>query len=243
MDGDTQAVLAGEFYCKQLANSKAAYAGYADLRGAPRKARSWCPTPSATSPPRSTCSRSSTSATRGAAVIKTYSQDTSQAASQATTLASQAKQSGITTLLYFTDPILPIYFTPQLTAQSYFPENIPVGSGFLDYDPLGQLYDQQQWANAFGLGNLAESQDRRADRTATRAYKDGGGRRSLLSRGDGTQSYFSVGRRRHPAGRREARPGHVRARTAHAAGVRRRPAAHPGPVRRRVTTPVSPTCG
>ncbi|MCW2544255.1 MAG: hypothetical protein JWM40_1807 [Frankiales bacterium] len=127
----------------------------------------------------------------GGVTIKTYSQDTSQAASQGTTLASQAKQNGITTLLYFTDPVFPIYFTPQLTAQSYHPENIPVGSSFLDYDPLGQLYDQRQWANAFGLGNLAQGQDVRGQ-DAGGAYVAGGGKKALFISADGTQSYFSV---------------------------------------------------
>ncbi|MCU1588374.1 MAG: hypothetical protein JWN31_1867 [Frankiales bacterium] len=192
MDGDTQAVLLGEFYCKTLANQNARYAGDANLRAKPRKAEILVPDSEGTVQSAQHMQAIINDCDHGGGVtIKTYSQDTSQAASQSTTLASQAKQNGITTLLYFTDPIFPVYFTPQLTAQSYHPENVPVGSSFLDYDPLGQLYDQAQWANAFGLGNLAESQDPKGQ-DAYGAYRAGGGKKSLFISADGTQSYFSV---------------------------------------------------
>jgi hypothetical protein len=192
MDGDTQAVLTGEFYCKTLANQNARYAGDANLRGKPRKAQILVPDNEGTVASAQHMQSIINECDRGGGVtIKTYSQDTSQAASQSTTLASQAKQNGITTLLYFTDPVFPIYFTPQLTAQSFHPENIPVGSSFLDYDPLGQLYDQGQWANAFGLGNLAESQNPKGQ-DGYGAYTAGGGKQSLFISADGTQSYFSV---------------------------------------------------
>jgi hypothetical protein len=192
MDGDTQAVLTAEFYCKTLANQNARYAGDGSLRGMARKAAILVPDSEGTVAAAQHMQSLINDCDRGGgATIKTYSQDTSQAASQATTLASQTKQSGITTLLYFTDPIFPVYFTRQLTAQSYHPENIPVGSSFLDYDPLGQLYDQAQWANAFGLGNLAESQDPKGQ-DAYGAYVAGGGKKSLFISADGTQSYFSV---------------------------------------------------
>ena len=192
MDGDTQAVLAGEFYCKQLANQNAQFAGDAALRSKPRSAQILVPDSEGTVATAQRLQAIINSCdTAGGATIKTYSQDTSQAASQTTTLASQAKQNGITTLLYFTDPVMPIYLTPQLTAQNYFPENVTVGSNFLDYDPLGQLYDQRQWVNAFGLGNLAQSQPP-TQQDANAAYVAGGGKDTLYVSADGAQSYFSV---------------------------------------------------
>jgi hypothetical protein len=192
MDGDTQAVLTGEMYCKQLANGKAAFAGDAALRTAQRKAEILVPdNPETVSAAQHLQSIVNSCDHGGGATVKTYSQDTSQAASQSTTLASQAKQSGITSLIYFTDPIMPIFFTPQLTAQGYHPENIIVGANFVDFDALAQLYDQQQWANAFGLGNLAESQDP-SHLDAHAAYVAGGGKGTLYLTADGAQSYFSV---------------------------------------------------
>jgi hypothetical protein len=192
MDGDTQAVLAGEFYCKQLANAKASFAGDAGLQALPRKAEILVPdSPETVSTAQHLQSIINGCDHGGGATVKSYSQDTSQAASQSTTLASQAKQSGITSLIYFTDPIMPIFFTPQLTAQSYYPENITVGSNFVDFDALAQLYDQQQWAHAFGLGNLSESQDPN-HQDAHAAYVAGGGKGALYLSADGAQGYFSV---------------------------------------------------
>jgi hypothetical protein len=192
MDGDTQAVLAGEFYCKQLANQPAKFAGDPSLRTKPRKAEILVPdSPGTVSTAQHLQSIINSCDTGGGATIKSYSQDTSQAASQSTTLASQAKQSGITSLIYFTDPIMPIFFTPQLSAQNYHPENITVGSNFVDFDAIAQLYNQDQWVNAFGLGNLAESQS--ADQQdAHAAYVAGGGKGTLYLTADGAQGYFSI---------------------------------------------------
>lgn len=191
MDGDTQATLTGEFYCKRLANAKAAYAGDAALRGQARKALILVPDSEFTVAAAQRLQSVINRCDKVGATIKTYAQDTSQAASQSTTLASQAKQSGITTILWFTDPVLPIFLTPQMTSQNFFPENVTVGTNFLDYDPLAQLYDQQQWANAFGLGNLAESQDPKKQ-DAYAAYRDGGGSGEPYISADGAQGYFSI---------------------------------------------------
>jgi hypothetical protein len=49
-----------------------------------------------------------------------------------------------------------VYLTPQMTNQNFFPENVVIGSGYLDFDGLAQLYDRQQWRNAFGLGDLPD---------------------------------------------------------------------------------------
>jgi hypothetical protein len=157
MDGDTQAEIAGEWYCKELANRKAVYAGEADFRGKWRAAEVLTEdTPEHVETAQRLAAIINQCDHHGGATVKTYSPDTSQAVVQSTTLASQAKQSGITTLLYSSDPIFPVYLTPQMTNQNYFPENVVIGSGYLDFDGLGQLYDQRQWKNAFGLGDLPD---------------------------------------------------------------------------------------
>jgi hypothetical protein len=191
MDGDTQATLAGEFYCKRLANDKAAYAGDTALSGQVRKAQILVPDSEFTVKAAQRLQSVINRCDKVGATIKTYAQDTSQAASQSTTLASQAKQNGITTILWFSDPVLPVFLTPQMTSQNFFPENVTVGTNFLDYDPLAQLYDQRQWANTFGLGNLAESQDPRKQ-DAYAAYRDGGGSGEPYLSADGAQGYFSI---------------------------------------------------
>ena len=157
MDGDTQAELTGEWYCKQLANRKATYAGEADLRGKPRAAEVLTEdTPEHVETAQRLAAIINKCDHGGGATVKAYSPDTGQAVVQSTTLASQAKQNGITTLLYFTDPVFPVYLTPQLTSQNYFPENVVVGSAYMDFDNLAQLYDKRQWPHAFGMGDLPD---------------------------------------------------------------------------------------
>ncbi|HVS69569.1 MAG TPA: hypothetical protein VHE56_13530, partial [Mycobacteriales bacterium] len=151
------AEITGEWYCKQLANRDAIYAGEGDLRSKPRAAEVLSEdTPEHVEAAQRLAAIINRCDHGGGATVKTYSPDTSQAVVQSTTLASQAKQNGITTLLYFTDPIIPVYLTPQMTNQNYFPENVVVGSSYIDFDGLAQLYDQQQWKNAFGLGDLPD---------------------------------------------------------------------------------------
>jgi hypothetical protein len=155
MDGDTQAELTGEWYCKELANRDAVYAGEASLRDKPRSAEILTEdTPEHLQVAEHLAAIINACDHGGGATVKAYSPDTGEAVVQSTTLASQAKQTGITTLLYFTDPVFPVYLTPQLTAQGYYPENVVVGSAYLDFDALAQLYNAAQWKDAFGLGDL-----------------------------------------------------------------------------------------
>src|ERR1044071_4656878 len=110
MDGDTQAMLAGEWYCKELANRKAIYAGEADIRGKARAAEVLTEdTPEHVETAQRLAAIINRCDRGGGATVKTYSPDTSQAVVQSTTLASQAKQSGITTVLYSSDPVFPVY--------------------------------------------------------------------------------------------------------------------------------------
>jgi hypothetical protein len=61
-----------------------------------------------------------------------------------------------------------------MSSQGYFPENVLAGSGLLDFDALGQAYDQQQWSHAFGLSDVgAAIPTEQSD--AGRAYTAGGG--------------------------------------------------------------------
>jgi hypothetical protein len=61
---------------------------------------------------------------------------------------------GVTSLVMFVDPLSPILITGAATNQSYFPEWIITGSGLSDTTAAGRLYDQTQWAHAFGISPL-----------------------------------------------------------------------------------------
>ena len=70
------------------------------------------------------------------------------------------KEAGVTSVIFNGDPIAPREFTNEATAQNYFPEWIVTGSVLVDTAAFSRTYDQQQWANAFGVSNLSARVDR-----------------------------------------------------------------------------------
>jgi hypothetical protein len=192
MDGDTQAELFGEFYCKELANRNAIYAGSAALRSKPRAAEVLVDDdPNRVEGAQHLAAIINSCDHGGGAVIKTFSPDTSQAVVQSTTLASQAKQNGITSMIYFTDPVLPVFLTSQMTQQNYYPENLITGGGYADFDALAQLYNKQQWAHAFGLGDLPDM-SAPSSYDAGAVYRNTKGKSGPFTSADNIQGFFSV---------------------------------------------------
>ncbi len=192
MDGDTQAEITGEWYCKQLAHRDAIYAGEASLRSKRRTAEVLVDdTPEHVEAAQHLASIINGCDHGGGAVIKTFSPDTSQAVVQSTTLASQAKQSGITTIIYFTDPVLPVFLTQQMTQQNYYPENVITGGGYSDFDALAQLYSKSQWKNAFGLGDLPDMSTP-SHYDAGAVYRSTKGAFGPFTSADNIQGFFSV---------------------------------------------------
>jgi len=98
-----------------------------------------------------------------------YPLDINQASQIAANMVAQMKSAGVTTFVCWCDPIAPIFVTTQATQQDYWPEWLVTGTVLTDSDALGQLYDQEQWAHAFGHSSLSEFGG--ADNEAYRAYK------------------------------------------------------------------------
>jgi hypothetical protein len=73
---------------------------------------------------------------------------------QATTVISQLKQAGVTSVIVQGDPISPKVFTETATLQNYFPEWIIGPTVLVDVTAFGRTYDQKQWAHAFGPSAL-----------------------------------------------------------------------------------------
>ncbi|MCU1693131.1 MAG: hypothetical protein JWM64_2222, partial [Frankiales bacterium] len=153
MGGDFQARLTGDYWCTRLAGHKARYAGTPDLTAKTRKAGIFYPQTDVNTEP----------AKRLAGILRgcgtqvvevPYSPDTATASQQATSQVAKLKSEGVTSVLVFGDPIAPAFQTTAETQQAYFPEQVLVGSGLIDYDKLARLYDKQQWANAFGPSDL-----------------------------------------------------------------------------------------
>ncbi|MCC5951935.1 MAG: ABC transporter substrate-binding protein [Acidimicrobiia bacterium] len=71
--------------------------------------------------------------------------------SEAPGVIARLKDAGVTTVLQSGDPLSPAGFTRAATDQDYFPEWFVGNSALMDTAVYARTYDQQQWANAFGI--------------------------------------------------------------------------------------------
>ena len=84
-----------------------------------------------------------------------YNYDLSRVQEYSTSVISQLRNAGVTTVISWVDPLSPIFITQQATTQQYNPEWFITGSGLSDTTAAGRLYDQQQWQHAFGMSPLS----------------------------------------------------------------------------------------
>lgn len=87
-----------------------------------------------------------------------YTLDLSTASDQANNLAARLRSDGITTVVLASDPLVPLLLVSRMSQQSYFPEWVVTGTALTDIDLVGQIYDTEQWKNAFGISYYAEQQ-------------------------------------------------------------------------------------
>jgi len=93
--------------------------------------------------------------------------------------------------MLFGDPIAPVYLTTACTGQGYFPEHVLVGSGLIDNDQLGRLYDKNQWKHAFGPSDIPTPLP--IDKSdAGIVWRAGGGSGSVYSAANLPWSYFNL---------------------------------------------------
>jgi hypothetical protein len=81
---------------------------------------------------------------------------------QAASLVAKLKNAGVTTVVCGCDPVLPVFLTSKAREQGYEPEWIVTGAAYMDVDPVGQLYQQDEWSRAFGVSFLGTPQPVRA---------------------------------------------------------------------------------
>lgn len=81
-------------------------------------------------------------------------------ASQGREMITRLKEAGVTTVVYVGDAFSVISLTKIATEQGYFPEWVIGGTALVDTAVIPRLYDQRQWAHAFGLASIPV---RRAD--------------------------------------------------------------------------------
>ncbi len=87
--------------------------------------------------------------------VVAYQLDPSTIQQQASQVITKLKTAGVTTIVFSGDPVAPRDFTKEATAQEYFPEWVVAASTLVDVTAFARTYDQQQWAHAFGVTQLA----------------------------------------------------------------------------------------
>ena len=85
--------------------------------------------------------------------VATYT-DPVALASQAGEMMAKMKASGVTTVIFYGDPLAPQALTKAATEQGFSPEWVMTGSALVDTTIFARTYDQQQWGHAFGPSNL-----------------------------------------------------------------------------------------
>jgi hypothetical protein len=151
-DGTKVASFAAEYEGKKLCpqGTPAAYAG-GNLKGKPRKFASLAP--------ENSWYQESVQVARG--IVQKYNCDPGEnieyvldlgtMSNQATNIISKLQSDGVTTILCGCDPIIPVFLSGVAARQSYFPEFIITGTALTDQDIVGQLWNQQFAAHAFGI--------------------------------------------------------------------------------------------
>lgn len=164
MDGTRTAELVGEYYCKKLANKPADHAGVVihssmgpNGRATPRKVAVVTPEIDANIRAQTYLMDIISKCEGGDEVVRiNYESDIERAQEQSESTTATLIAEKVTTIICLCDPIAPAIATAYYTSQNYFPEHLLSGSGLLDYDALGRLYDKAQWDHAFGPSHLSE---------------------------------------------------------------------------------------
>ena len=89
----------------------------------------------------------------GAKIIRSYILDLNSLATQARDIVGELKRAGVTTVVFLGDPLMPKFLSEQAAAQDYHPEWTITGTVFTDATTVGRLYDQTEWAHAFGASS------------------------------------------------------------------------------------------
>lgn len=152
LDTESNDVVAAtsELGIKSLKGGNADYAG-GSLKGKPRKVAIIAPS----NPWYQTAAQSAVQQDNAAGFPVTdniqYQLNLATLSSQAATVISQLQNDGVTTVFCGCDPVFPVYLTSRAAEQGYTPEWVVAGVALTDADIVGQLFQQSEWAHAFGV--------------------------------------------------------------------------------------------
>ncbi|HET9610597.1 MAG TPA: hypothetical protein VFP06_13390 [Acidimicrobiales bacterium] len=99
-----------------------------------------------------------------------YQLDLARIQENARTVVAKLKDAGVTTVIFYGDPITPGPLTAEATAQGYFPEWILGPNVLADTTIFARGYDGEQWQNGFGMA-LAPARAERALMDAFRIHR------------------------------------------------------------------------
>jgi hypothetical protein len=102
-----------------------------------------------------------------------YQSDINTAQQQSQTTVAALKDAKVTTVVCFCDLIAPVFLTTNADSQGYHPEHLLSGTGLIDYDVIGRLYNPNEWAHAFGPSDLTDAVPF-AQTDAVKAWQDAG---------------------------------------------------------------------
>jgi hypothetical protein len=80
--------------------------------------------------------------------------DLARVQENARTMIAKLREAGVTTVIYYGDPITPGPLTKEATAQGYWPEWILGPSYLMDTTVFARLTDGEQWKNGFGVSTV-----------------------------------------------------------------------------------------
>lgn len=161
--GTESADEVAEYYCKKMAKGTATNAGVVihpniGGRNTPRKLGVIIPdNGNGAQTPVAARVKSLVEKCSGKEVpIFTYQSDINRAQEQTRVTIAGLISAKVTTVAFMGDLIAPVFTTNGATQNNYYPEWLLPGQNLLDYDVLGRLYDQSQWAHAFGPSQLVK---------------------------------------------------------------------------------------
>jgi hypothetical protein len=165
--GEQLDLLVAEYIGKRLAGDPAIHAGDESMHGQERTfGRIWIESSPASVELNERFERVLGEQGVEIAESQSYVLDPATLQESAASIITRMKEAGVTSVIINGDPIAPREFTNEATAQNYFPEWVVTGSVLIDTTAFARTYDQQQWAHAFGISNLAA----RVVRTEGSAY-------------------------------------------------------------------------
>ena len=171
-DFDLTAESGSDYYCKRMHGRNAEHAGDAAFRA--QKRRLGIIAVDTPDNPGDAYKRYIESCGGEVAAVVKYASDITTAQQQATNAILQLRQSGANVVTCVCDVIAPVFFTAAATQQNYFPEWFQNGLFAQESFKAGQLYDQQQWRRAFGIGSISKPEPLEEEEWYV-AYKKGGG--------------------------------------------------------------------